>query len=75
MMDWNGDGKFDRKDDAFYNNVLSNDSKSNSSNKIQTNKSTSYKTNNAPQTTSSNTVGWAWFTLFCLIWLLLRIIS
>lgn len=23
-MDWNGDGKYDWKDDAFYNNVIDN---------------------------------------------------
>lgn len=30
-MDWNHDGKYDWKDHAFYNNVISNDGKKRSS--------------------------------------------
>ena len=75
-MDWNGDGKFDHKDDAFYNNVLSgnkSNATSSTNKKIATNNSTKYKVQNK-QTCQSNSNGWIWFAFFCMVYVIFKII-
>lgn len=50
-MDWNFDGKHDYKDDAIYNNVISNDNENKSGHPIHTNQTNNnYKCNSTNET-------------------------
>lgn len=68
MMDWNGDGKVDYKDDAFYNNVLSDESKQKTSSNA-----TRYQ-KSAPAHTSSKSNGGVWWFVVLLVYLLIKLI-
>ena len=67
-MDWNHDEKHDWKDDAFYHNVVSED----------TNKK-SEKSNNfysrGRSSSSSSGSGTVWFLVLFIVWILSKIIG
>ena len=64
-MDWNHDGKHDWKDDAFYNNVVSDESKQRIS--------SSYGSHGGSSSSSSS--GCAWFVVLCVIYFLIKLFS
>ena len=77
MIDWNGDGRCDNKDHAFYNNVLSGDKSNGTSNankKIATNTNKKYKTTGQQPCQSASSKGWGWFALACFVYFVFKLV-
>ena len=70
-MDWNNDGKHDWKDHAFYNNVISQNDKSEAS---SSSKSTNSSHNNNSSEASSN-CGLTVFIALILVYMFLKLIG
>lgn len=67
MMDFNGDGRYDHKDDAFFNNVLSDDAKKSNDGTSGSKHGYTSSQNNA----SGN--GCVWFAIACLLYFIIKL--
>ena len=66
MIDWNHDGKYDWKDDAFFHNVVMKDFEKNEDTKSNSSYSDS-------STSSSN--GLTWFIVLCVVYFIIKLIG
>ena len=69
MIDWNHDGKYDWKDDAFLHNVVMKDSE-----KQDGSKSNNKTSSSGSSSTSSNS-GLIWFLVLCIVYFIIKLIA
>ena len=73
-MDWNHDGKIDYKDHAFYNNVIEQGTKKDSSS-ISNTSSNKNTGNRSIHSTETNSNGLAIFIVICVVYFFIKLIG